>query len=158
MGVREILNRVKIEGWRLSRVPIDPTGTIYQGDMLVWNASTYVAETAASGASLNFVGVSDTTNPVETAGSTRFLSNTQNPRVNVIQQGLVGLLCGEATTYYPFDAVTVADIQHVKKTGVGANNTIGFVDPGVGAAGKAYVLGDEIPIWLTVKADYRAFT
>lgn len=157
MAVREKRNAIKIEGWRLGRVPIDPTETIYQGDMLAWNDSLKLATkltAAASGA--QFCGVSETTNPVETVGS--LTSDTTKPRVNVMQQGLVEMVAGETMTLYPFDLLTVgADAQTVVKTGATSGNKVGICDTAVGAGGKAVVAGDLVKMWLTVKDLYRVW-
>jgi len=56
MATRESINRVKIEGWRVSRVPVNASEDIYQGDLLCWDSANKRATrltTAASGA--NFV-------------------------------------------------------------------------------------------------------
>lgn len=159
MASREIINRVKIEGWRLSRVPIAPTETVYQGDLMVWDSGNKVATKATSGSTLEFLGMAETTNPIETIGSTRFLTDSQSSRINVIQQGLVEVIIAENKTIYPFDLVTVNhnNAQEVRVTNATTNNQIGFVDPGYGAAGKAVVSGDLIKVWLTVKSTYRAW-
>lgn len=155
MAVRERINRVKIEQWRLSRVPIDPTETIFQGDELVWNTALRLATKATSGASaVAFIGISDTTNPIETIGSTRFLSDSSKAYVNVIQKGMVEMIVGANATYQAFDEVQIGqDAQSVIK---GSTNPIGFADPGWtgGGAGKTVVAGDLIKIWLRVPKAY----
>lgn len=156
MAVRERINRVKIEHWRLSRVPVSASATIYQGDALAWNDSVHQATqltAAASGA--QFIGISDTTNPIETAGSTTFLSDTTKAYVNVIQKGLVEMIAGTSETMYPFNTVDIgADAQTVVK---GSTNAIGIVDPGwATVSGKAVVLGDLVKIWLRVPKAYSA--
>jgi hypothetical protein len=157
MMVREALNRIKIEGWRLSRVPIDPTVTIYQGDCLCWSAAAAAAGLGTDASGASFLGLSETTTPVETRGSRRFLSDTPAIRATVIQAGLVELICEATHTWLPFDPVYigVTDAQHVKHTGA---NIIGYVDPAVGPLGKACVLGDPIKFWLSVPKKYAAFS
>lgn len=153
---REARNAIKIEGWRLSRVPIAPTAAIFAGDMLAWNTTTKQAQSIApsggpSGAT--FIGVADHTNPVVTAGS--LTSDSGDIRMNVVQQGLVEMIEDVAETVYPFDTLTVGgSAQHVHK---GATNVVGFADPSVGAAGKSFAAGDYILLWLRVSDTYRAF-
>jgi len=157
LAVREKRNAIKIEGWRVSRVPIDPTETILQGDMMAWVDATKLATkltNAASGA--QFCGVSDTSNPVETAGT--LTSDSAQARVNLVQQGLVEMIAGETMTVYPFDLLTVgADSQTVIKTGATSGNKVGIGDTAYGASGKAVVAGDLVKVWVTVKDLYRVF-
>lgn len=151
MAVREKRNAIKIEGWRLSRVPIDKTETIFQGDMLAWVDATKLATKLTGTSGAQFLGVSETSNPVETIGSPTFLSDTQNARVNVMQQGLVEMIAGESMTIFPFDKLTSGvDAQTVLKTGAVSGNMVGLVDPAVGNAGKAVVAGDVVKMWLQV--------
>ena len=154
MATRERINRVKIEAWRVSRVPIDKTETIYQGDLLVWDVANRRATKAVSASGSTFVGMSDTSNPIETVGSTTYLSDSQSPRVNVIQSGLVEVIWAANETIYPFDEVVIAsnDAQHCE---VGSSNPIGIVDPSYGAAGKVISSGDLVKIWLRVPDAYR---
>lgn len=155
MASRERINRVKIEHWRLSRVPIDATETIYQGDLLVWSTALKLATKGTATSAASFLGMSDTTNPIETVGSTRFLSDSSKAYVNVIQTGLVELIAGTSETIYPFDTLVVSsDAQTVVK---GASNPIGIADPGwAGTAGKAVVAGDLVKFWLRVPQTYRS--
>lgn len=150
MAQRERINRVKIEKWRVSRIPIDPTETVFQGDAMAWNDATKLATkltAAASGA--QFMGLSETTNPMETAGSTRFLTDPTEPRINVITEGLVELVAGEAMTAYPRDLVTLgADSQTVVKTGANSTNALGYIDPAYTAAGTSIALGALVRFWL----------
>lgn len=158
VAVRERTNRIKIEGWRVSRVPIDPTATIYQGDLLCWSAALGAAGTATDAASgASFLGVSDTSNPIETIGSPTFLSNPSSPRVNVVQAGLVEMICEASHTWLPFDPVYIGatDAQHIKHSGT---NIIGYVDPAVGSTGVAKVTGDLLKFWLSVPKKYAAFS
>jgi len=156
MAVREKRNAIKIEGWRLSRVPIDPAGTIFQGDMLAWDvANRRATPIAVSGApsGATFIGVADHTNPVKTIGM--LTSDLQETRMNVVQQGLVEMIAEATETYFPFDTLIVgSDAQTVKK---GATNSVGFVDPSVTAAGKAVTAGDLVLMWLKVADAYRSF-
>lgn len=156
MASREKINRVKIEGWRVSRIPIAAATTVYQGDLMVWDTATKLAVPAVSTSGASFLGMSDTSNPVETVGSPTFLSDSQTPRINVLQQGLVEVIWGTAETVYPFDTVVLhsASPQHCVK---GASPAVGIVDPAYGAAGKAVVSGDLVKIWLRVPDTYRAF-
>lgn len=153
---RDKRNASKIEGWRLSRVPINPAEEIYQGDMLAWDVSNRRAtKITVSGApsGATFIGVADHTNPVQSIGM--LTSDLQDTRMNVLQQGLVEMIAEATETYYPFDTLIVGNSpQHVKK---GATNTVGFVDPSVTASGKAVVAGDYILMWLKVPDSYRAF-
>ena len=79
MATRESINRVKIERFRVGRVPINAAETIYQGDLLAWDAANRRASKATSASGTTFIGMSDTKNPIETAGSTTFLSDSQLP-------------------------------------------------------------------------------
>jgi hypothetical protein len=155
MATRESINRIKIEHWRVSRVPVNRAEDIYQGDLLAWDTTNKRASRlTASASAAGFIGISDTKVSVETAGSTTFLSPTTTDRVNVIQSGLVELIWGTAETVYPFDEVVIdtaaVDAQTVRK---GASNPIGVVDPGYGAAGKAVVSGDLVKVWLQVRSN-----
>jgi hypothetical protein len=154
MASREKINRVKIEGWRVSRVPIAAATVVYQGDLLVWDAGARVALPAVAASGATFIGMSDTSNPIETVGSPSFLTDSQTPRLNVIQQGLVEVIWGANETVYPFDTVVLnaTSPQHCVK---GATAPIGIVDPAYGAAGRATVIGDIIKIWLQVPNAYR---
>ncbi len=158
MAAREKRNAIKIEGWRLSRVPIDKTETIFQGDMMAWVDVTKLATKLSGTSGGQFCGVSDTTNPIETIGSPTFLSDSQKPYINLIQQGLVEMVAGESMTIFPFDRVTVGvDAQTVVKTGATTNNMVGLIDTAVGAAGKAVVAGDLVKLWVTVPDAYRVW-
>ena len=153
MATRESINRVKIEGWRVSRVPINSATTIYQGDLLCWDAANKRAVPAVSTSGATFIGMSDTKNPIETVGSTTFLTDMASSRVNVIQQGLVEVIWGASETVYPFDEVVLgADAQTCVK---GSSNPIAVIDPAVGSAGKAITAGDLVKIWLRVPNAYR---
>jgi hypothetical protein len=155
VATRESINRVKIEGWRVSRVPIASAQAVHQGDLLVWDAANRRAIPATSASGASFLGMSDTKNPIGTAGSPEFLSDSATPRLNVIQQGLVEVIAGATETLYPFDEVVLgADAQTVVK---GSSNPIGVVDPSVGSTGKAVTAGDLIKIWLRVANAYRVF-
>jgi hypothetical protein len=156
MPTREARNAIKIEGWRLSRVPILSSATIYQGDMMAWDATNKRAVTitvsgAPSGAT--FLGVADHTNPVVTTGM--LTSDFQDTRMNVVQQGLVQMIAEATETYYPFDTLIVgSDPQTVKK---GSTNAVGFADTSYTSSGKAITAGDYILMWLKVPDAYRAF-
>jgi hypothetical protein len=121
--------------------------------MLCWNSGTKQVTKATSGNENNFVGVADHTNPILSAGI--LTSAMQDTRMNVIQQGLVEMIVGVAATYFPFDLVKIgADAQTVIQ---GSAPAVGFCDPAVGAAGKAYASGDYVLIWLRVPDNFRAF-
>lgn len=151
---REAINRIKIEQWRVSQIPVDSAETIYQGDLMVWDVANRRATKGTAASAGTFCGMSDTTNPVASASAT--LADTASKRINLVQQGLVEVILGESVTLYPFDMVTIgADAQTVLKTGADANNMVGYVDPKVGAAGKAVVSGSLINIWLKVPAAYK---
>jgi hypothetical protein len=152
MAVREATNRIKREIFRVSRVPINPAETIFQGDLICWDAAAKRASKAGSASGATFMGISDTTNPVETAGSPTFLSSTTNPRINVVQKGLVEVIWGAAETIFPYDtAVIGADAQTCIK---GASNPVGVVDVDYPSAGKAVAIGDIVRIWLKPAATY----
>lgn len=157
MAVREKRNAIKIEGWRVSRVPIDPTETILQGDMMAWvDATKRATKLTAAASGAQFCGVSDTSNPVETAGT--LTSDTAESRINLVQQGLVEMIAGEIMTVFPFDLLTVgADSQTVIKTGASAANKVGVGDTAYGAGGKTFAVGDLVKMWITVKDLYRVF-
>ena len=157
--IREARNAIKIENksGRLSQVPIDPTETILQGDLLFWDAGNAKAtKMTAAGDGATFVGVADHSNPQYTAGT--LTSDYTKSYLNVVQSGLVEMIAGAAETLAPFQAVEmVTDAQHVTGS-VTAANYVGFVDPGwSGAAGKAVVIGDSVKIWLKVKSTLNAF-
>lgn len=152
--IREAINRIKIEQWRVSQVPVDQTETIFQGDLMVWDVANKRATKATAASAGTFCGMSDTTNPVASASAT--LADTQSKRINLVQQGLVEVIIEEAITIFPFDMVTVgADAQSVLKTGATSSNMVGIVDPKVGAAGKAMAAGSLINIWLKVASAYK---
>ncbi len=158
--VREARNASKIEAksGRISQLPIDPTETIMQGDLLFWDTSLKLATkmtTAADGAT--FVGVSDHSNPQTTAGS--LTSDYTKSYLNAIQIGLVEMIAGAnetLTAFQPLEMVT--DAQHVKSSST-ATQIVGVVDPGWsgGGAGKTVAIGDTIKLWLRVDSDYMAF-
>lgn len=152
MASRESINRCKIEHWRVSRVPCNTAEDIYQGDLLAWDVTNKRATRLLSSASgANFIGMTDTKNSMETAGSTTFLSATTTNRLNVIQSGLVELVWGVAETVFPFDEVGIdADAQTCKKSGT---NPIGVIDPAYGSAGKAIASGDLVRVWLQVRSN-----
>jgi hypothetical protein len=152
---REKRNAVKIEGWRLSKVPIAAADEVLQGDMMKWDSSSHQAKVASgsSGDAATFIGVAETTNPIPSLGV--LTSVLTDPKINILQQGLVEMIAGVAETVYPFDTVTIgADAQTVQKQ---ASGIIGIVDPSVGALGKALSVGDYVLIWLRVPDNYRAF-
>jgi len=153
--IREKRNSVKIEGWRLSKVPIAAANEVFQGDLMTWNASLKHARQASgsSGDAATFIGVAETTNPIPSTGV--LLTELQDVKINILQQGLVEMIAGAAETYYPFDTITIgADAQTVRKS---AGGVIGIADPSVGAAGKALAAGDYVLLWLRVPDAYRAF-
>ena len=157
--IREARNAIKIEAksGRISQVPIDPTETILQGDLLKWDGTARKATkmtAAADGAT--FMGMSDHTNPQASAGSTT--SDYTKSYLNVVQSALVSLIAGAAETLYPFDIVEmVTDAQHIQKT-ITAANVVGVVDPGwAGTAGKLVAIGDEVKVWLKTRAAYTGF-
>jgi hypothetical protein len=158
MASREAINRVKIELARLSRVPVDQTETIYQGDLIVWDVANKRATKAVAASGSTFMGMSETTNPIETAGSSTFLTDLQSPRINVIQKGLVEVIAGENVTLYPWDLVKIgADAQKVLKTGATETNFVAVVDPNfAGTSGKAVVTGDLVKVWLRPRPLYSA--
>lgn len=155
MAVRAALNYVKVErqDGRLSGVPIDKTVTIYQGDALAWNDSTHIAEPAGPSATA-FMGISETTNPVETAGSSSLLSSMQHDKVGVIQDALVERIAEIAETLYPFDQMTVgSDAQKACKLWSTNATACYVVDPKwAGASGKTVAAGDLIRVWLKPRA------
>jgi hypothetical protein len=156
MSVRERINRVKIEKFRLSGVFIDPTVTIYQGDLVEYNTGTHVAQGAAP-SSVTVLGMSETTNPIGTLGSSQLLSDLTNSHINVIQQGLVELIAEESVTLFPFDLLRVGntDAQHVAHNGANAANKCAIVDPKwATSSGKAVVTGSLIRCWLQIRPTY----
>lgn len=157
--IREARNAILIESksGRVSQVPIDPTETILQGDMLKWDGTNHWATkmtAAADGA--NFVGVSDHSNPQYSAGT--LTADYTKSYLNVVQKALVRMIAGFAETLYPFDTVEwVTDAQHTKKT-VTAANVVAIVDPGwAGVGGKAVAIGDEVKMWLKVPNAWNVF-
>ena len=153
MAVRERINRVKIEHWRVSQVPCLASEEIYQGDMLVWDLLNKRATKAVSISGGTFLGISETTNPVESAGSSRFLSSVQYPKLNVIQKGLVELVSGASALLRAFDSCYIgSDAQTIVFTG---SNAIGKVDPGfAGLSGKQVYPGDLVKIWVVPASAY----
>lgn len=150
MAIREARNAIKIENksGRVSQVPIDPTETIYQGDLLFLDSGLATKMTAAADAA-DFLGISDHTNPQTTAGT--LTSDYTKSYTNIVQSGLVEMIAGAAETLTGFQALEmVTDAQHVKSSTTAAN-VVGIVDPGwAGAAGKAVVIGDYVKMWLKV--------
>ncbi len=156
-ATREAINRVKIERARLSKVPVDPDAIIYQGDCMVWDAANKRAAVGSAASAGTFMGISETTQPIETSGSPTFLSNLKKGRINVIQEALVELIGTNGETLYPFDQVTIgANAQTVVKSGATDANMVGVVDPSVGSTGKAVVTGDLVKIWLRARPQYAA--
>lgn len=154
VNTRTPYNRIKIEHWRIP-VGIDPAVTVYQGDAICFDVYTHLAIPAVSTSGAQFMGISDTTNPVETAGSPTFLSNQAYGFINVVQHGLVELIAGTSETMKPFDTVVIgADAQHVVK---GSSNPIGVVDPKWATpSGKAVILGDMVRFWLRVPQAFNS--
>lgn len=154
---RESINRIKVEDFRISKVPIDPTVTIYQGDLLCWDDTNHRAAPLTSASGGNFLGIAEGQNPQPSMSAT--LADPTVSRINVIQEGLVELIFDESATVYPGDRVMLGttDVQHVKKTSATANNQVGVVadENNYGAAGKALVLGDPVLIWLRVPSTYK---
>jgi hypothetical protein len=152
MASRESINRVKIEHWRVSRVPCNTAEDIFQGDLMCWDTvNKRSTRLTASASAANFIGMTDTKNSMETAGSTTFLSATTTNRLNIIQSGLVEMVWGATETIFPFDEVVIdADAQTVKK---GSTNPIGVVDPAYGSAGKSVTAGDLARLWLQVRSN-----
>lgn len=156
---REARNAIKIEHWRLSKVPILAATTVYQGDAMFWDSSSHVAapfSAATSGGT--FIGVADVTNPIPGIGQLSYPNYMRSTRVVVVQKGLVemGVSALGAGTLYPFDPVVFdGDAQHVKKAG-SVSAAHGFVDPSYGADGKEFAENDPILIWITVGAGYNA--
>jgi len=156
---REARNAVKIEAksGRVSQVPIDPTETIYAGDLLKWDDTNHRAtKMTASADGATFMGMSDHTNPQYTAGT--LTSDYTKSYTNVVQLGLVSMIAGAAETLHAFNTVEmVTDAQHIRKT-VTAANVVGVIDPGwAGTGGKLVAIGDEVKIWLKVRSAYNAF-
>lgn len=159
MATREARNAIKIENksGRISQVPIDPTETIFQGDMLKWVDASHQATkmTAAADGSL-FLGICDHTNPQYTGGT--LTTDYTKSYVNVVQSGMVELIAGASETLHAFRAVEfVTNAQTIQGSNVRVR-AIGFVDPGwAGVAGKAVVAGDLVKVWLKVPSWLNAF-
>jgi hypothetical protein len=152
MAVREARNAILIESksGRISQIPIDPTETIMQGDLLKWdNANHRATKMTAAADGPTFLGVSDHTNPQYSAGV--LTADYTKGYTNVVQSGLVRMIAGAAETLHAFDDLElVTDAQHVKSTATPAN-AVGVVDPGwATVAGKVVAVGDEIKLWLKV--------
>jgi environmental stress-induced protein Ves len=159
MANREARNAILIEAksGRISQIPIDPTETILQGDMMKWDAAQHrVTKMAAAADGALFVGVADHTNPQMSAGT--LTADYTVAYTNIVQSALVRMIAGFAETLYGYDTVEfVTDAQHTKKTATGAN-VIGVVDPGwASVAGKTVAIGDEVKIWLKVPNTYVGF-
>jgi len=154
---REARNAILIENrsGRVSQVPIDPTETIFQGDM-VYLANNLATKMTAAGDAADFLGVSDHTNPQYTAGS--LTQNYTKPYINVVQSALVAMIAGAAETLYPFQALRmVTDPQHVRAT-TNAAEVVGIVDPGwAGGVGKLVAIGDLVKMWLKVPAGLQVW-
>jgi hypothetical protein len=157
MSVREARNAIKIENksGRVSQVPIDPTESIYQGDMVFWDAGLATKMTVAGDAD-NFLGISDHTNPQRTGGT--LTDDYTKSYINVVQSALVEMIAGANETLSAFQNLEmVTDAQHVKSSSTVAN-IVGIVDPGwAGAAGKAVVIGDMVKMWLKVPARWQVW-
>jgi hypothetical protein len=141
----------------LSGVPIDPTEAIYQGDALEWDGSAKQATKAGPSATA-FIGISETTNPIETAGSASLLSDLSNSMVTVMQDALVERIAEASETLYPFDKMTVgSDAQKACKAWATNANVCYVVDPKwATASGKAVVAGDVIRVWLKPRPAYTS--
>lgn len=154
---REARNAILIENrsGRVSQVPIDPTETILQGDMVFLDSGLATKMTTAADAA-DFLGISDHTNPQATAGT--LTSDFTKSYINVVQSGLVAMIAGASETLSAWEELEmVTDAQHVKSTGTAAR-VVGVVDPGwAGAAGKAVVAGDLVKMWLKVPARYQVW-
>ena len=157
---REARNAILIENksGRVSQVPIDPTETILQGDLLKWDDTNHRATkmtAAADGA--DFLGVADHSNPQYTAGT--LTSDYTKSYLNVVQSALVAMIAGASETLHSFKPLEfVTDAQHVKSSSTAAN-VIGVVDPGwAGVAGKAVVSGDLVKMWLKPEAKYAVWS
>jgi hypothetical protein len=154
---RESINRVKVERFRASGIPVNSAETIYQGDLMVWDAAAHRATVGTAPSAGTFCGMSETKNPIGTLGSPEFLSDLASSRINLIQGGLVEVIASASETLYPYDPVTLAttSAQHIVKSGATLANKVGVVDPKwATAAGKAVVLGDLVRIWLQVRPQY----
>lgn len=154
MAVRESRNAIKIEQWRVSRVPINSAETLYAGDMLGWDpANKRATKITAATSGFRFMGVNEHDNPVLTAGA--LTSNPTLTYTNVVQKGLVEMIAAASETLYPFDLLTVdTDAQTVKKSGATTSNAVGMVDPSYGTAGKAVVAGSIVLMWLRIAEEY----
>lgn len=158
--VREARNAIRIEAksGRLSQVPIDPTETIYQGDLCMMDITSpgiYATKLTTSTDGANFVGMSDHTNPQYTAGS--LTSNYTKAYINIVQIALVSLIAGANETLHAFDTVEmVTDAQSVRKTAT-AGNVVAIVDPAWAGQAKAVVIGDEVLGWLKVPAKFAVW-
>lgn len=154
MAIRESINRIKIEKFRVSQVPVNSAEDIYQGDLMVWDSTNRRATRATSTSGANFIGMSDTKVSQESAGSSTFLNPITLNRINVVQDALVEVCWGANETVYPLDTVVLgADAQTCVK---GASNPIGVIDPAYGTSGfAATTTGVPIKIWLRVPAANR---
>lgn len=151
MAVRAKRNAVKIEGWRLSRIPVGGSADIYSGDMVCWDANAGAGVAAASASGASFIGVTEQSTKVPSLGV--LTSDQQLPRVTVLQQGLVEMISGAAATIKAFDSVYIgSDAQSVVFTG---SNAIGMVDPAM--HGKTVAIGDIVLVWILVPDAYRCF-
>jgi multidrug resistance efflux pump len=159
MANREARNAILIENksGRVSQVPIDPTETVLQGDLMKWDAANHRAtKMVAAADAATFLGVADHTNPQMSAGT--LTADYTKAYTNIVQSALVRMIAGFAETLYGFDTVElVTDAQHTKKTAT-AVNIIGVVDPGwATVAGKTVAIGDEVKLWLKVPKLLTAF-
>lgn len=159
MASRESINRIKIEEFRASRVPINPATTIFQGDQLAWDSVNRIAIPITAASAASFMGLAEGRNPLYTRGS--LTSDPTVDKMNVIQEGLVELIMSEAVTLKPLDLLTpdpAVSVQHVKKTGATAANQMGVVateNDFSSASGKAVVSGDLVLIRLRVPATLK---
>ena len=156
MASRESINRIKIEEFRASRVPVDPDVDFYQGDMLCWDETGRIAAPLNASASAGtFLGLAEGQNPHLAAGVL-----TTNPRVsrtNIIQEGLVEIIIDENVSLKPGDLLTPSGTspQHVKRTGASTSNEVGVVadeNDFDSAAGTPVTGGDLILMRLRVPA------
>jgi hypothetical protein len=107
-------------------LPVTSDQTINQGDFVYWDGTNYSVTPLTNKSQLNgtnFLGVAMQSNQVAVFGG-----DAASPGIEVEARAPVEMNTTAGDTYLPFDRVTVgADSQTITNTGVGSNQTIGYV-------------------------------
>lgn len=120
---------VKVEYHRMSGVPVNPNGPIDPGDLLAFDATTFLARrvTGPSDA-VNCIGVSEHQVPVSSNLDIPELQGALN-FITVVPLAIVEFTTGDSATYHVGDFVTAVtgQPQQVQKSGATQGNALGVV-------------------------------